>query len=497
MNNNTSTAYDDMPENVQDSSAVAPKKKNVAYRVFAALVVALAVGVFFLPYARFLCGFIPVRDSFFNTVKLLFTEPPYTAFGFLPTCTDVSYTSGLISTVALYALFFFTVLSVLFGIITIFCSKKAPAMLRVTVFFLAVGYAMYAVCITSLYYLYYGKLTLKSLDYVSVGMTIVTVLLFFVLACIKLKKLAIVNTLYWLLSAVVTAALLAMLLKDQLSLANGLDIFKAVDLYDIVFYALVGVAVVNLFIASIRVATKRGLIPDLIRYCLLLLVTGVLLFFQIKMSNDSFAFICSIVAVAVCVVQIVVASIHIAFAKKAKKAKKAKDAQPEAPVSEADTDEIVDTMDMDADVYAHIKAFPPVAAPQEVAEETYLVEQCAEAVPYEGGPVDGVEMAEAVTEDVQETPAPTAAPTVDTADYDYYNSKSFDPFIANLSREERNQFTELFILRCKGTMSEIPEYTVGANNKEFFRKIFIYLGQYRDRIPDNLLSKIYEFSLKI
>ena len=128
----------------------------------------------------------------------------------------------------------------------------------------------------------------------------------------------------------------------------------------------------------------------------------------------------------------------------------------------------------------------PMAAEVVPAEEAAAsipavvpVEEYAEALPYEGGPVNGVQMAEEI------------APTLDdikpgqisTAGYDFYNCKSFDPFIATLDMEERNQFTELFILRFKGTMPEIPTYEVGGDNAEFFRKIFIYLGQYRDRIP--------------
>ena len=43
---------------------------------------------------------------------------------------------------------------------------------------------------------------------------------------------------------------------------------------------------------------------------------------------------------------------------------------------------------------------------------------------------------------------------------------------------------------------EIPDYEVGGENKEFFHKVFIYLGQYRDRIPNGLLVKIYQYTLK-
>ncbi len=129
----------------------------------------------------------------------------------------------------------------------------------------------------------------------------------------------------------------------------------------------------------------------------------------------------------------------------------------------------------------------------------FHVEEYAEACPYEGGPINGVQMAEEVNPTF--TPNPTPAEGVPgqvyTAGYDFYNSKSFDPFIATLDTEERNQFTELFILKYKGVMPEIPDYEVGGDNKEFFRKIFIYLGQYRDRIPSGLLAKIYNFSVKI
>lgn len=125
-------------------------------------------------------------------------------------------------------------------------------------------------------------------------------------------------------------------------------------------------------------------------------------------------------------------------------------------------------------------------------EEGFEVEEYAEAYPYEGGPVAGVVMAEEVNPSFL-----PHEPHVNTAGYDFYNSKSFDAFIATLSVEERNQFTELFILRFQGTMPELPEYQVGGDNKEFFRKVFIYLGQYRDRIPSGLLGKMYQYSLKL
>ena len=135
----------------------------------------------------------------------------------------------------------------------------------------------------------------------------------------------------------------------------------------------------------------------------------------------------------------------------------------------------------------------PVVTPVQASTSEFVIEEYAEAMPYDGGPVEGVEVAKEVN------PTTFVAPQgrVQTAGYDFYNCKSFDPFIAILNNEERNQFTELFILKYKGVMPEIPDYEVGGDNKAFFRKLFIYLGQYRDRIPDSLLSKIYQFAIKM
>ena len=49
----------------------------------------------------------------------------------------------------------------------------------------------------------------------------------------------------------------------------------------------------------------------------------------------------------------------------------------------------------------------------------------------------------------------------------------------------------------KRSMPELPDYVVGGDNTEFFRKIFIYLGQYRDRLPDSLLAKMYKYSIRL
>ena len=66
----------------------------------------------------------------------------------------------------------------------------------------------------------------------------------------------------------------------------------------------------------------------------------------------------------------------------------------------------------------------------------------------------------------------------------------FDAFMFNLTDKEKEEFIDLYIIRCKGRMPEIPAYVVGGDNREFFNKVFIYLGQYREKISSVLLSKM-------
>lgn len=75
--------------------------------------------------------------------------------------------------------------------------------------------------------------------------------------------------------------------------------------------------------------------------------------------------------------------------------------------------------------------------------------------------------------------------------------KEEDDFIKTLSDAEKSDFAELYILKCKGEMVGIPDYQIGGDNKDFFNKVFIHLGQYRAMIPSALLSKIYDYALTI
>ncbi len=124
-------------------------------------------------------------------------------------------------------------------------------------------------------------------------------------------------------------------------------------------------------------------------------------------------------------------------------------------------------------------------------------EEYVEAYAYDGGPVAGVELAEEVFPTLsaisaQKDPTGAAQNTVASL-----LGNGFDAFLITLNEKEKGEFIDLYVLKCKGIMPEIPGYVVGGDNKDFFNKVFIYLGQYREKIPADLLSKMYQFSMKI
>ena len=451
---------------------IAPKK-NIAYRILAVLFVALAVGAVFVPFTYVITYTSIAPTSLFEAVKTLFTgDAPqvfFKLFGFLPSYVPVEPIQGLYTIISFYLLLVCIVFTVIFGIATVFCRKRARGMFLTTAFFFTIGFAFYALHIT-VFILFHGSAVV--LDFVCLGAAGFGALLYFIVACIRVKKTVIMNTVQFFLSLVFSLAIIYMIGCEKSTFYWGLNsLGVSPDWMKIIEKIVVGVCLLNVAIAAIRVATKKGRGADLFRYIIMMFIGGAFVYFQINApKRDNVFLIIASATAGIALLQFILCCIQIGVAKKIKR-------------------KITKIIPIEEYV-------EPAQESATVKEETFVQEEYAEAVSYEGGPVEGVEVAEVVEEEAP-APAPAPAPAVETADYDYYNSKSFDPFIASLSTEERNQFTELFILKYKGTMPEIPDYEVGGNNKDFFRKVFIYLGQYRDRIPDGLLAKIYQFSVKM
>ncbi len=78
----------------------------------------------------------------------------------------------------------------------------------------------------------------------------------------------------------------------------------------------------------------------------------------------------------------------------------------------------------------------------------------------------------------------------------YENAFSNDEFLNSLSKEEREEFDKLFVLNPDKD-KHVPTYVIGANNTEFFTKVFMFLGRYRSSVSDNLFNKIYDYASKL
>jgi len=168
----------------QDKSTENKAKKNLGYRVFAAILAALSIGIFFIPCISI--GPITYLEEFlFKVIGELFGNAPFKAFGFLPSFLMSGYLLNDFATCIFYFFLLCCVITLVLGVVAVFCKKKAPTLLRVATYFFAVGCTLQAAIVVSYYYIEFRLLVL---DYFFLAFAACAVLLYFVLACIKLRK---------------------------------------------------------------------------------------------------------------------------------------------------------------------------------------------------------------------------------------------------------------------------------------------------------------------
>ena len=418
-------------------------KKNVSYRLLAALLVAACVAFVVLPLqvlgsyqGVFSIGELALyevaQDIFDSGMKLWNVLPSF--------CDDATYL-GIAATLALYVFAATIVVAFICAFIAIF-TKKAPGLVRFATFVLTWGAAAYALsvlCITS-----YSDVVELTFDWLTTGLALGAAFFYFILQIAHTGKSAWFNAIHFILSLAYTAALVLAFTYEGFLVASALNAAK--NIWKILMLVVVGLSFLNLGIASCRANSKKGLAGDPIRYVFQVLVAlgAIYIYHAIELDCKSYLFftICAII-ISLLQIVIVLSQLGVRRKKAVKQAKK-------------------DTIN------------------------EFELEETIEAIPYEGGPVAGVEVAEAVNADDV---------SADENEEDY--SGKFDPFIGTLSKAEREEFIDVYVLRANGDMPEIPEYVVGGNNKAFFNKIFIYLGQYREKVSSELLSKIYDFSQKL
>jgi membrane protein len=553
---NTSTNYaelnvtnDDMKEVLAEGTSApaaaeaAPKKqKNIGYRILALiLTIAPIVCLCLLPvkllvstsagYAFY--GKETILDAFLALFKKdglaeFYAEVAKTISGAAASGFD-SYTLkgipvlagtgalGKAMSLVMYALPIAAILAIVFMVIALCSGKAAPAMARAILFVYFWAFGAYAVAITAVS-LYSASLD-RTFDIAMIAIAAVCFVIYLILSFIKAGK----HTWMTLLLFILTVGFAGVTVYGIVNCADGIkelmgsagdSIISGVtegQFYKYALVALCGFLGLAAAVSSIRLSTKKGYTFDLVRYIIHLLLAGLFIYVAFTVTAFEKAYLYAFIAAAIALVQIVLVIAVICARKKAKKAA----AAPAVVEETAKVEETAPVSETTEETTATAESTQTEPAPAESETGVY-----AEAVRYEG-PTATEETtleAEEVEAPVQEetttvteetatqqapvynynftTPAAEQPGAGATADYDFYNSRSFDPFIASLNSAEREQFTEIFILKYKGDTKNLPDYQVGGDNTEFFRKVFIYLGQYRDRIPDSLLSKMYQFAIR-
>ena len=479
-NNNSVFEYEpnylgDVPETpippVEETPVIEPAtSKNGGARFFAVIFTLLAVACILLP-----C-YVVVGNKM-KTMKILdVLMQTVTAnnliFGVIPTLATVSEPLGQFAGLSVYLMALCLVLAIVFGIIAVCSTKTAPCKLRASVFLLTFGVAIFFIA-NGLFAFehHYGFMeSIKGALYLLIVVA-VGALAYLVLAFAKVGKRAWLNVLQALISIANVGLILAFLAKTGTTIDSIYALIGLQNMAETLTLVLYLVLTLSLILAALKLPSKKNTAAECIRYVVMALLTVVIAYLGFVKTKTNLTMLVAGAASVCAVLNLII------FAISGPKKEKV-----EAPISDVVTNNTT--------VEESVVEMPAVETVP--SQDEYIREEYAEALPYEGGPVEGVEVAQEVN------PTFTAPPVeVQTAGYDFYNSKSFDPFIAILNNEERNQFTEIFILKYKGVMPELPDYVVGGENKEFFRKLFIYLGQYRDRIPDGLLAKIYQFAIRL
>ncbi len=408
-------------------------KKKGGYRVLAFLSLLLCVGILLLPINVFIEAWTVSAQSIALDSLSELFASDVKVFGFLPAFVDGTEIVELVANLTLYVLLLATVVAVVLSIIALITGKRC--LVRTALFLIVWGAIVYSLAVFSISA--QQELDEVALDYPMLGIVVGGSLFFTFTKISTVGKAAWL----WLLNFLFSFAIL---LLAAMAIMTGIDTAETNCLIGLVVAVLL---FVNAIVAFCK--TKTGILRCVIQ--LVLAAALVVLNLVMELPAESLYLY---IAAGVAVVQLILAIIT-------------------RPRKEKEV----------------------VEEPDPLAE--FVKEEYVEAYAYDGGPVAGVELAEEVF------PTVAAIEAIKDPDGAARNTvasllgNGFDPFLITLGEKEKNEFIDIYVLKCKGIMPEIPGYVVGGDNKDFFNKVFIYLGQYRDKIPEDLLAKMYQFSMKI
>ncbi len=437
---------------VEEAPAAPKKKKNIFYRLLALILAIAPIAVFYFLEMKTLAykegAFIVENSKLLDLFIKMFSEEGFAVsklFNVVPLMTTNTSILGISASVMLYLVPVSMVVCLLAAIIALFCGKAAPSIARFIIYVEFGVYTGYALSLL-LPYAYYGQDIMATLDYVILGIAAFTLVLYVIMSAIKSGARAFVGLLIFLLTVASAGVIIYAISVENAAIKT---LFAENALYKWITLGVVCAYALFVMLAFGGISAKKVYGADVIRCVVMLLLGAGIIVLSFLVEALAGFLIYGIIAAGAALVMLVLESTIVGVRRKKAKAAKKAAAQAEAVAEE------------------------PV---EEVAEET-PVEEVVEEAPAE--------------EVVAEEPIVEEAPV----DSDAYGSE-FDAFIATLTAEERTQFTQIFLLRSENKLPEIPEYKIGGDNKVFFRKIFVNLGSLRARIPDGLMEKIYQFTIR-
>ncbi len=440
MSNTTMTPVAPVPMAPMEAPAAVaetPKKKTFGYRLLAILTLALCVGILLLPISTYTSAWEITKQSVIAKTLSAMLKSKDTVLGFLPALIAGEGTIIAFANLLIYGLIVATIVSAILSIIAVITGNKC--FVNAALFFITFAGLVYALGVYSLS-TYLGNVLSTSSATLDTNSAIIGVAGLVLTLFLQLAKNGKAAWL-WLLNVVLALAASALVFISVMEVKT----FNTATTVAFVIAALLLVnAIITYFFVKMQIA-RAAIALILAAVALILCFVGV--------EAD---LIFMIVAAVIALVQFLLALIL--------RPRKVKEPAPD-----------------------------PVAA----LLASFQREEYIEAYAYDGGPVAGVELAEEVYPTVAaieaiKDPDGTARNTVASL-----LGNGFDPFLITLSEKEKNEFIDVYVLKCRGLMPEIPGYVVGGDNRDFFNKVFIYLGQYREKISGELLSKMYDFSMKI
>lgn len=472
---------------VSATPAAPRKKSNAFYRIVAILLALVPVALFYFLEVK-VFSIIEVGKEGYNlqNFKLLelftrlFTEEGFAVsklFDVIPLTTINDDMLGLVNNAMLYLIPVSMVVCILAGLVAIFARKAAPAITRMILFIEFGVYGGYALSIL-LPYAYCALDVMQTLDYVVLGITGGALLLYIILAAVKSGKRAFLGLLIFLLTVASAGAILYGICAENATIHS---LTEESMLYKWIIFGIVWAYALFVLISLMGVAARKVHGADIVRCVFMLLMGAGVIVLSFLVEGFSAFLLYGIIAAATALVMLIVETIAISVrvSKEKKAAEETKEEEKEETAEEEEEE-------VEEETEPEVEEVAPVAPTPVLSEEPA-------PAPVVAAPV-AVEEVAPTQAPAQET-APEVVPVAATPESDAYGS-AFDAFIGMLNSEERMQFTHIFLLRSENKLPEIPEYKIGGDNKVFFRKIFVNLGSLRARIPDGLMEKIYQFSIR-